>query len=260
VFVRILSSAFLVSALAVMPAAAQAQQGGGKSTTTTTTSGPVVTSDEIVLEGDANPRPALPTINGDTGLWYVPTAETLPAKKWSASLFRANYATAQGLTDVSQIGVTGAYGIGNRFELFGSWHWVRYDRDLRPLFDPSNPKFGGVTSDFPFVRSGWTTDGGPLIVGGKWSLIQQGRGDVMSFGPRVTVQFPIGSQDAATDDWVTRRGRGPGRIVEPTNVADTGTSKYCCRIPFRPGSAMAAASVESMLRTSFPLQEPFPPT
>ena len=82
-FVRILSSAFLVSALAVMPAAAQAQQGGGKSTTTTTTSGPVVTSDEIVLEGDANPRPALPTINGDTGLWYVPTAETLPAKKWS---------------------------------------------------------------------------------------------------------------------------------------------------------------------------------
>ena len=103
-FVRILSSAFLVSALAVMPAAAQAQQGGGKSTTTTTTSGPVVTSDEIVLEGDANPRPALPTINGDTGLWYVPTAETLPAKKWSASLFRANSATAQGLTDVSQIG------------------------------------------------------------------------------------------------------------------------------------------------------------
>ena len=205
-FVRILSSAFLVSALAVMPAAAQAQQGGGKSTTTTTTSGPVVTSDEIVLEGDANPRPALPTINGDTGLWYVPTAETLPAKKWSASLFRANYATAQGLTDVSQIGVTGAYGIGNRFELFGSWHWVRYDRDLRPLFDPNNPKFGGVTSDFPFVRSGWTTDGGPLIVGGKWSLIQQGRGDVMSFGPRVTVQFPIGSQDAATDDWVTNVG------------------------------------------------------
>ena len=67
VFVRILSSAFLVSALAAAPAAAQAQQGGGKSTTTTTTSGPVVTSDEIVLEGDTTPRPALPTINGDTG-------------------------------------------------------------------------------------------------------------------------------------------------------------------------------------------------
>ena len=222
-FVRILSSAFLVSALTVVPAAAQAQQGGGtKSTTTTTTSGPVVTSDEVVLEGDSNPRPALPTINGDTGLWYVPTAETLPAKKWSASVFRANYATAQGLTDVSQIGVTGAYGIGNRFELFGSWHSVRYDRDLRPLFDPNNPKFGGVTSDFPFVRSGWSNLGGPLIVGGKWSLIQQGRGDVMSFGPRLMIQFPIGSRDSGTDDWVTHVGVVASReFAKTTEISGT---------------------------------------
>src|SRR5687767_291014 len=81
VFVRILSTAFLVSALAAVPVAAQAPQGGSKSTTTTTTSGPVVTSDEIVLEGDSSPRPALPTINGDTGLWFVPTGEVMPNGK-----------------------------------------------------------------------------------------------------------------------------------------------------------------------------------
>jgi hypothetical protein len=104
VFVRILSTAFLVSALAAVPAAAQAQQGGTKSTTTTTTSGPVVTSDEVVIEGDSTPRPALPTINGDTGLWFVPTAEVMPKGKWSASVFRANYDRRQGLTDVNQIG------------------------------------------------------------------------------------------------------------------------------------------------------------
>jgi hypothetical protein len=120
VFVRILSTAFLVSALAAVPAAAQAQQGGTKSTTTTTTSGPVVTSDEVVIEGDSTPRPALPTITGDTGLWFVPTAEVMPKGKWSASVFRANYDRRQGLTDVNQIGFTGAIGIADRFELFGS--------------------------------------------------------------------------------------------------------------------------------------------
>ena len=31
---------------------------------------------------------------------------------------------------------------------------------------------------------------GPLIVGGKWSVIQQGRGDAMSLAPRVMVKFP----------------------------------------------------------------------
>ena len=44
-----------------------------------------------MLEGDTTPRPSLPTINGDTGLWFVPTAETMPAGKWSFSVFRANF-------------------------------------------------------------------------------------------------------------------------------------------------------------------------
>ena len=200
-FVRVLSSAFLVTALAAVPAAAQAQQGGGKSTTTTTTSGPVVTSDEIVLEGDTTPRPALPTINGDTGLWFVPTAETMPAGKWSFSVFRANYDRKQGLTDVNQMGVTGAIGIADRFELFGSWRIVRYDRDVRPVFG-GDPTFGGVSQEFPYVRRGWSKNlGGPVIVGGKWSVLQQGRGDAMSLAPRVMVKFPSGSTWASTNDW-----------------------------------------------------------
>ena len=200
-FVRILSSAFLVGALTVIPAAAQAQQGGGtKSTTTTTTSGPVVTSDEIVLEGDTNPRPALPTINGDTGLWFLPTGEVMPAGKWSASVFRANYDRRQGLTDINQIGFTGAIGIANRFELFGSWRLVRVDRDVRPIF--SDMYFGGVSYDQPFVNEGWTGNmAGPLIIGGKWAVIQQGRGDALSLAPRVMVKFPVGNKMAGTDDW-----------------------------------------------------------
>jgi len=221
VFVRILSSAFLVSALAAVPVAAQAPQGGGKSTTTTTTSGPVVTSDEIVLEGDSNPRPALPTINGDTGLWFLPTGEVMPAGKFSASVFRANYDRRQGLTDVNQIGFTGAIGIANRFELFGSWRMVRIDRDVRPIF--SDPRLAGVSHEQPFVNEGWTGNmAGPLIVGGKWAFIQQGRGDAMSIALREMVKFPVGNQQASTDDWDLHSevavSREFGKALELTGV------------------------------------------
>jgi peptidoglycan-associated lipoprotein len=201
--VRTVYCGFLVAVLSAAPAAAQAPAAGGQQpTTTTTTSGPVVTSDEIVLEGDTTPRPALPTVNGDTGLWFVPTAETLPAGRWSVSGFRANFDRRQGLTDINQIGLTGAVGIGDRFELFASWRTVRIDRDVRPIFVPEEPTFGGVSQEYPYVRRGWSkTLGGPVIVGGKWSLISQSRGDAMSLAPRVMVKFPSGATWASTNDW-----------------------------------------------------------
>jgi len=203
VLVRTFSCGFLVAALAAMPAAAQPPAAGAQQpTTTTTTSGPVVTSDEIVLEGDTTPRPALPTIYGDTGLWFVPTAETLPSGRFSFSAFRANFDRRQGLTDVNNFGVTGAVGLGDRFELFASWRLVRLDRDVRPTFVPEEPTFGGVSQEFPYVRRGWSkTLGGPVTVGGKWSLISQSRGDAMSLAPRIMVKFPSGSTWASTNDW-----------------------------------------------------------
>jgi peptidoglycan-associated lipoprotein len=161
-----------------------------------------VTSDEIVLEGDTTPRPALPTIYGDTGIWFVPTAETLPSGRFSFSVYRANSDRRQGLTDVNSMGVTGAIGIGERFELFGSWRLVRLDRDVIPTFIPDTPTFGGVSQEFPYVRRGWSkTLGGPVMVGGKWSLISQSRGDAMSIAPRLMVKFPSGSTWASTNDW-----------------------------------------------------------
>ena len=41
-------------------------------------------------------RPATTTFFGDTGLWFVPTAEVLPHKKCSASGYRANWDYRQG--------------------------------------------------------------------------------------------------------------------------------------------------------------------
>src|SRR5687768_1512503 len=190
VLVRTISCALLVAALAA-PAAGQAPAAQGTTTTTTTTA---VTQDEIVLQGDSTPRPALPTINGDTGFWFVPTAETMPGGRWSFSAFRANFDRRQGLTDVNQIGVTGAFAPTDRFELFGSWLLVRLDRDVRPTFVPGAPTFGGVSQEYPYLRRGWsTTLGGPIIVGAKYNLISQSRGDAMALAPRLMVKFPSGS-------------------------------------------------------------------
>jgi peptidoglycan-associated lipoprotein len=192
--VRTFCCGLFLAAIGAGPAAAQ--------NTTQTTSQTAITQDEIVLQGDTTPRPALPTFNGDTGFWFVPTAETLPAGKWSFSVFRANFDRRQGLTDVSQIGLTGAVGIGDRFEVFGSWRTVRLDRDVRPVFVPTEPEFGGVSQEYPYLRRGWSkTLGGPVIVGGKYNLISQSRGDALSLAPRVMVKFPSGSTWASTNDW-----------------------------------------------------------
>ena len=195
--VRTLCGALCVLALA-SPAKGQTPAQG----TTTTTSQTAVTQDEIVLQGDTTPRPALPTFYGDTGLWFLSTAETLPAGRWSVSGFRANWDRRQGLTDVNQIGLTGAVGLWNRLEIFGSWRTVRLDRDVRPTFVPTEPVFGGVSQEYPYVRRGWSkTLGGPIILGGKYNLVSQSRGDAVSLAPRVMVQFPTGSTWASTNDW-----------------------------------------------------------
>ena len=80
-------------------------------------------------------RPATTTMDGDTGLWFVPTGEILPAKKWSLSVYRVNFDRDQGFTDVSDWPLTFGFGAGDRAEIFGAWTLVRrVDRDVRPLF------------------------------------------------------------------------------------------------------------------------------
>jgi peptidoglycan-associated lipoprotein len=202
VLVRTLFCGLLLAAVAAPAAAQPAAQG-----TTTTSSTTAVTQDEIVLQGDTTPRPALPTNFGDTGLWFVPTAETLPGGRFSFSAYRANTDLRQGLTDVSEIGITGAIGLGDRVELFGSWRLVRLDRNLgapgtdADIFSVHDPAFGGVAHEYPYLRRSWSeTLGGPFVAGAKFSLISQSRGDAMSLAPRLMVKFPTGSTWSSTND------------------------------------------------------------
>jgi outer membrane protein OmpA-like peptidoglycan-associated protein len=142
-------------------------------------------------------RPATTTPSGDTGLWFVPTGEILPARTWSLSAYRVNFDYEQGFTDVSLWPVTFGLGVANRVELFGAFTAVtRIDRDVRPLYNPLLPEAGGVLNEFPFVNSGWSGNRiGDLWLGAKLNLTSQQRQQPVAFAVRGMVKIPTASDD-----------------------------------------------------------------
>lgn len=136
-------------------------------------------------------RPATTTSSGDTGLWFVPTGEVLPARRWSFSVYRVNFDYTDGFTDVSNWPVTFAAGLADRAEIFAAWDVVRrIDRDVRPLFT-GNADSGGLVDDYPFVRQGWSDNQlGDLWIGAKINLTSQWRQQPAAFAVRGRIKVP----------------------------------------------------------------------
>jgi hypothetical protein len=65
-------------------------------------------------------RPSTATSAGDTGLWYVPTAEVLARAEWSTSGYRESQNYVEGFSNVSDFAATFAAGVMRGVELFGS--------------------------------------------------------------------------------------------------------------------------------------------
>jgi outer membrane protein OmpA-like peptidoglycan-associated protein len=157
-------------------------------------------------ETAAETRPATTTFLGDTGLWYVPTAEILPHRKWSVSAYRVNFDDDQGFTDVSNWPVTFGFGVKDRLELFGSFVVVnRIDRDVRPLFLASasapavgaNRQAGGFVVQNPLVTRAWSgSNVGDLWLGGKINLLSQWRQQPAAFALRLMAKAPTGDTDS----------------------------------------------------------------
>lgn len=143
-------------------------------------------------------RPATTTVDGDTGLWFVPTAEVLGPRKWSFSIYRKNFDFEQGFTDVTTFPITLAFGLGERVEFFTAVEAVRrIDRDSRPIFfDTGTDEGGGVVNDYPFVREAWSgNDFGDIWVGAKFNFLSQYEQDPVAFGLRARVKIPTASED-----------------------------------------------------------------
>jgi len=148
---------------------------------------------------DTSTRPATTTAAGDSGLWYVPTAETLPPGLWSASGYREATNYIQGFSNVSDFAATFAYGMSRRFELFGSLKFdTRIDRDLRPLFS-TNADVGGVIPAYPFLTQSWSGNNfGDALVGVKANLLSEADQRALALAVRGAVKLPTGKKAVST--------------------------------------------------------------
>ena len=120
-------------------------------------------------------RPATTTFSGDTGLWYVPTAEILGHGKWSVSGYRRGTNWIQGYSNVADFAGTFSFGIRNRAEIFGSFIFdTRIDRDVRPIFVTANTLYGGIIDRYPRVNQGWKGDNlGDFSIGTKINFLSE---------------------------------------------------------------------------------------
>jgi outer membrane protein OmpA-like peptidoglycan-associated protein len=196
-----LNRVIIAAALTVAVASSAAGQSTSTSQTgTTAQTGTSSTQPASTMSEDRETRPATTTFMGDTGLWYVPTGEVLPHKKWSMSAYRVNFDDNQGFTDVSNWPLTFGYGVSDHVELFGSWVLVsRIDRDIRPLFLSSIPRAGGVVPQNPLMADTWSGNQlGDLWIGGKFNLTSQWRQQPAAFALRAMLKLPTGDKDGAS--------------------------------------------------------------
>ena len=133
-----LRRAAALCALALAIAANASAQSGSSGTSTGQSTSAATPSSSAA---SAETRPATTTFFGDTGLWYVPTAEVLAHGKWSVSGYRRGTNYVQGFTNVGDFAGTFGVGIGNRAELFASFLLIQArdtsSREGRPL--PTRP-------------------------------------------------------------------------------------------------------------------------
>ncbi|CAN5657298.1 hypothetical protein BH24ACI5_BH24ACI5_10070 [soil metagenome] len=188
-------------------AVASAQTGTTSSTSQPTTSQQPAMDPQPMTVMSVETRPATTTFRGDTGLWFVPTGEVLPAKRWSMSAYRVNFDYNPGFTDVSNWPVTLGFGLGDRAEIFGAFDVVRrIDRDVRPIF--TSTQAGGLVNDYPFVNDGWSGNRlGDLWLGAKVNLTSQWRQQPAAFALRGLVKVPT-----ASDDPQNGEGVGTGKV------------------------------------------------
>src|SRR5882762_9151953 len=162
---------------------------------------------------DESTRPATTTFFGDTGLWFVPTAEVLPNGKWSVSAYRRGTNWIPGYTNVGDFAGTFGIGIKDRAEIFGSFLFdTRIDRDTYPLFVPSDATIGGIIDRYPRVNQHWTGDNvGDFYLGAKFNLWSEYRQKPAAFAIRALLKVPTGKPDLGWDVIVSKEA---AKLVE----------------------------------------------
>jgi outer membrane protein OmpA-like peptidoglycan-associated protein len=180
------------------PAGEETQTQTTTTTTTTTTehtsTGHTVRREDVktwtmTIDGkEYEVHPATPAYEGETGLFHMSTAYTLPKGKFSFSLFRDNMDRDPKDEDISIHGVSLGYGVSNRFEIHGNFG-LQNRLDADALFQ------AGYVNDYPFVRTPWQTGAGDFKLGAKFKFLDDYMGDPVGLAIRGFVKIGTADED-----------------------------------------------------------------
>src|SRR5690349_17435693 len=133
-------------------------------------------------------RPGSNSIFGDTGIWFVPTGETVPKGKVSGGVQLVNQDRSEGFSDITDIGGMFAFGATDRIELFGTLGYRRIDADLLPVAR------NGQIQDF-LINKGWSTGIGDAWLGAKINITSQAHNNGYATALRLMAKLPTASAD-----------------------------------------------------------------
>jgi outer membrane protein OmpA-like peptidoglycan-associated protein len=176
-------TAWLLTGLLAMGPAALAQSGDDSK------NGEVKTW--MATDGDGEEyevRPATPSYVGDTGLFHVSSAYTLPKGKVAFSLFRDNLDRDPKDIDFSIHGLNAAFGVTNKLELFGQIG-IQNRVDTDALFQ------SGFWNDAPFTLTPWETGFGDIRLGAKYGFLSDyGDHDALGLAAKASVKLPTADE------------------------------------------------------------------
>ncbi len=134
---------------------------------------------------------------GDIGLFFVPTADTNGRNRWRGSAARTSRNGVQGQLNVADFTASFSYGLANRADVFVSWDAVqRVDRDISPLFDPTDSRGGGIDAAAPYARDTWSGNRrADIRIGGKVKVLDELSGAPVSIALRGVGRLPTGDAE-----------------------------------------------------------------
>ncbi len=149
---------------------------------------------------DYEVRPATPTDDGDTGLFRLSSAYTLPKGKASFSLFRDNFDRDPKDLDFSVHGLSIAYGATDKLEIFGS-------AGVQDRLRTAAGNQSGFFNDLPFAGTSadnphWQTGFGDVKVGAKYNFLDDYRHDQVGLALKGYVKLPTADE---------KKGLGTGK-------------------------------------------------
>jgi peptidoglycan-associated lipoprotein len=134
---------------------------------------------------------------GDIGLFFVPTADTNGRGRFRGSAARTSRNGIQGQSNVADFTGSFSFGVASRADVFVSWDAAqRVDRDISPLFDPTDSLGGGVEASAPYARDTWSGNRrADLRVGGKVKVLDELGGAPVSIAIRGMGRLPTGDAE-----------------------------------------------------------------